>query len=84
LNLFQHFQTKSRVEGETGCEEAEMITVWIYTDTSKQVGDPDQLKVFAGRDDADKWFKQHVPEGVAFEYPVIGELYERMIRRPIP
>jgi hypothetical protein len=72
------------VEGETGCEEAEMITVWIYTDTSKQIGDPDQLKVFAGRDDADKWFKQHDPEGIAFEYPVIGELYERMIRRPIP
>jgi hypothetical protein len=61
-----------------------MITVWIYTDTSRQVGYPDQLKVFAGRDDADNWFKQHGPEGVAFEYPVIGELYERMIRRPTP
>jgi hypothetical protein len=27
--------------------------------------------------------KQHDPEGVAFEYPVIGELFERMIRRPV-
>jgi hypothetical protein len=59
-----------------------MATVWIYTNTSRRVGDPDQLKVFAGRDDADKWFKAHDPDGVAFEYPVIGELYERMIRRP--
>ena len=41
-----------------------MTTVWIYTDTSKQVGDPDQLKVFAGQDDADRWFRQHDPEGV--------------------
>jgi hypothetical protein len=61
-----------------------MITVWIYTDTSKQVGHPDQLKVFAGQDDADKWFRRHDPEGVAFEYPVLGELFERMIRPPTP
>jgi hypothetical protein len=61
-----------------------MITVWIYTDTSKQVGDREHVKVFAGQDDADKWFRQHDPEGVAFEYPVIGELFERMIRKPAP
>jgi hypothetical protein len=61
-----------------------MTTVWIYTDTSKQVGDPDQLKVFAGQDDADRWFRQHDPEGVAFEYSVIGEPYDHMIRKPTP
>jgi hypothetical protein len=58
------------------------MTVWIYTDTSKQVGDPDHLKAFANQDAANEWFKQHDPEGVAFEYPVIGA--ERMIRRPMP
>ena len=46
------------------------MTVWIYTDTSKQVGDPDHLKAFANKDAANEWFKQHDPEGVAFEYPV--------------
>jgi hypothetical protein len=28
------------------------MTVWIYVDTSKQVGDPDHLKVFATTDGA--------------------------------
>ena len=49
-----------------------MMTVWIYVDTSKQVGDPDHLKVFGNADAANTWFKEHEPEGVAFEYPVIG------------
>jgi hypothetical protein len=35
------------------------MTAWIYTDTSKQVGDPDRLKVFADQDAADERFKQH-------------------------
>jgi hypothetical protein len=46
------------------------MTVWIYTDTSKQVGDPDHLKVFADQDAVNEWFKQHDPEGAVFEYPV--------------
>jgi hypothetical protein len=45
-------------------------TVWIYVDTSKQVGDKDHLKVFADQDAARKWFGEHDREGVAFEYPV--------------
>jgi hypothetical protein len=45
--------------------------VWIYVDTNKQVGDVDHLKVFANPDLADEWFKEHDPEGVVFEYPVI-------------
>ena len=34
---------------------------------------PDHLKVFASGEDADAWFKDHDPEGAAFEYPVIGK-----------
>ena len=49
-----------------------MTTVWIYVDTSKEVGDRDHLKVFANEDAADEWFKDNDPEGVAFEYVVIG------------
>ena len=58
------------------------MTVWIYTDTSKQVGDSDHLKVFANQDAANEWFKQHDPEGVAFEYQVIGDPH--VVRRPVP
>jgi len=61
-----------------------MTTVWVYINTSVTVGDREHVKVFADEDAADKWFKQYDPEGVAFEYPVIGELIERMIRRPRP
>jgi hypothetical protein len=43
----------------------------LYVDTSKQVGDPDHLKVFANEDAAEKWFAEHDPEGVAFEYEVL-------------
>jgi hypothetical protein len=50
-----------------------MKTVWVYVDTSKQVGDRDHLKVFANRDAADAWFAKQDPEGVAFEYDVLDE-----------
>jgi hypothetical protein len=43
-----------------------MTTVWIYVDTSKQVGDRDHLKVFANGDVAEKWFEDNDPMGVAF------------------
>jgi hypothetical protein len=49
-----------------------MNTIWIYVDTSKQVGDRDHLKVFANSDLADEWFLVNNPEGVVFEYEVIG------------
>jgi len=35
-------------------------------------------------DAANERFKANDQEGVAFEYPVIGELFDRMIRRPMP
>ena len=47
------------------------MTVLIYVDMSKQVGGPDQLKVFANADAAEAWFAENDPEGVAFEYEVI-------------
>jgi hypothetical protein len=47
------------------------MTVWIYVDTRKQVGDVDHLKVFANEDAANAWFAEHDPEGVAFDYPVL-------------
>jgi hypothetical protein len=48
-----------------------MTTVWVYINTSKEVGDVDHLKVFATADAADEWFAEHDPEGVAFEYDVV-------------
>lgn len=47
-----------------------MKTVWIYVDTSKNVGVVDHLKVFATENAAEKWFKANAPEGAAFAYPV--------------
>jgi hypothetical protein len=40
------------------------MTVWIYVDTSKQVGDRNHLKVFASEGAAETC------KGVAFEYLV--------------
>ena len=50
------------------CES--MTTVWIYVDPNKLVGDRDHLKVFQNADDAEIWFTENDPEGVAFEYEV--------------
>jgi hypothetical protein len=41
-----------------------MKTVWVYTDTSKQVGDPNQLHVFATKDSAIAWIEEFDPESV--------------------
>jgi hypothetical protein len=46
------------------------MTVLIYVNTNKQVGDANHLKVFANVDAAEKWLAENGPEGVAFEYPV--------------
>jgi hypothetical protein len=47
------------------------MSVWIYGDTSKEVGDPDHLRVFANEEAADTWLQENDPEGVAFEYEVM-------------
>jgi len=38
----------------------------------RKVGDPEWVKVFASEDAADRWFDQHDPEGVAWEYESEG------------
>ncbi len=47
------------------------MTVWIYVDTSKEVGDKDHLKVFATEVAAEIWLQENDSEGVAFEYEVL-------------
>jgi hypothetical protein len=47
------------------------MTVFVYVNTSKQVGDADHVTVFANVDAAEKWFEENDPEGVAFEYEVL-------------
>jgi hypothetical protein len=39
------------------------MKVFIYVDTSKEVGDPDHLKVFANAAAAEAWFTENDPEG---------------------
>src|SRR5205814_8368182 len=48
------------------------MTVWIYVDTSKNVGDKDHLKVFANQHAADEWFKKHDVAGTAFGYEIMS------------
>jgi hypothetical protein len=59
-----------RVDAE-GAQEGPRMTVLIYVNTSKQVGDPEHLKVLANADAAETWFQENDPEGVAFEYEVL-------------
>ena len=47
------------------------MTVFVYVNTSKQVGDVEHIKVFANADAAETWFEENDPECVAFEYEVI-------------
>ena len=52
------------------------MTVFVYVNTSKQVGDAEHVKAFANADAAETWFAENDPEGMAFEYeakdPPIG------------
>jgi hypothetical protein len=43
--------------GKAEIEEGPM-TVFIYVNTSKRVGDVDHLKVFANLDAAETWFEE--------------------------
>jgi hypothetical protein len=49
------------------------MTVFVYVNTTKQVGDVGHIKVLANVDAAERWFEENDPEGVAFEYDVIEE-----------
>lgn len=53
------------------------MTVWVYVDTSKQVGDEDHVRVFASADAARDWFTDNDTEGVAFAYPLMNEPSEQ-------
>ena len=56
--------------GQAEAQEGPM-TVLVYVNTSKQVGDRDHIKVVASQDAAATWFAENDPEGVAFEYEVL-------------
>jgi hypothetical protein len=58
------------------------MTVWIYVDPSKEVGDVDHLKVFANLHAAEIWLEENDPEGVAFEYVVLEWSTARPMRAP--
>jgi hypothetical protein len=48
------------------------MTVFVYVNTAKQVGEVDHInKVFATVEAAEIWFEENDPEGVAFEYDVM-------------
>ena len=57
------------------------MTVFVYVNTGKQVGDPERIKVFASQDAAETWIEEDDPEGAAFEYEVLDER-GRQLRRP--
>ena len=64
-------KTSATQEGTQEIPDCKMITVPIYADTSKEVGDPDHLKVFANEDAAERWLQENDPEGVVFECEVL-------------
>jgi hypothetical protein len=39
------------------------MTVWIYVNTSKQVGDREHLKVFASEEAAETWLQEKRSRG---------------------
>ena len=47
------------------------MTVFVYVNTSKEVGDVDYIKVFANKEAAERWFEENDTESVAFEYDVL-------------
>lgn len=52
-------------------------TAWVYLNdyqhgTQRKVGEAEWVKVFASAEAADRWFDQHDPEGVAWEYEIEG------------
>jgi hypothetical protein len=51
--------------------EAPLACAYARAFEAAEVGDRDDLKVFANPDAADDWFKKNDPEGVVFEYEVI-------------
>jgi hypothetical protein len=57
--------------GKAEVQEGPNMTVLIYVNTSKEVGDSERLKVFARADAAETWLQENDPEGAAFDYEVL-------------
>ena len=55
------------------------MTVFVYVNTAKQVGDVDHIKVFSTVGAAETWFEENDPEGVAFEYNELNSLPWRLM-----
>lgn len=51
--------------------EKKPMTALVYVNTSKEVNDPEHVKVFASAEAAQNRFEENAPEGVAFEYEVM-------------
>ena len=47
------------------------MSVFVYVNTSKLVGDPEHIMVFASQDATETWFEENDPEGAAFGYQVL-------------
>jgi hypothetical protein len=72
LNRGQVRQFTHGARSITGAaEERPMMTVFVYVDPNKQVGDPDHIKVFASQDAAETWLLENDPDGLTFEYEVL-------------
>ena len=50
----------------------EQAKIWVYVDSRYSTGDRDHLKLFTTTDASNEWFEENDPEGVAFQYDVIG------------
>ena len=57
--------------GAAQAEEGSM-TVFVYLNTARQVGDAEHIKVSTSQEAAEAWFEENDPEGVAFEYDMIS------------
>ena len=47
------------------------MTVFVYVNSARQVGDKDHVKLFATVDAPERWLDENDREGVAFEYDLI-------------
>ncbi|WOH53896.1 hypothetical protein [Bradyrhizobium sp. sBnM-33] len=45
----------------------------ITVNKSREIGDTEPIRVFGNIDDAERWFEENDPEGVAFEYEVLTD-----------
>ena len=57
------------------------MTVWIYIDTNKQVGDKDHLRVFANPDAAETWFQDRLTRSAGGEV-IFAARIRPPLRRP--